>query len=393
VNSTDWDKIYFDNPPVAPLGIIALPGSQTIAAAINRRLIQQRRKFVESNPDHAAVHGLLRDSFIISADCPRFETGEGKAVIRETVRGYDVYIIADVGNYHCTFTMYGMECPMSPDDHFQDIKRVIAAIGGRARRITVIMPLLYEGRQHRRQSRESLDCAVALQELERLGVDNIFTFDAHDPRVQNAIPLTGFNNLLPTYQIIRSIVEKERDLEISRGKMLVVSPDEGAMSRSIYYASILGLDVSMFYKRRDYTRIVNGKNPIIQHEYLGEDVEGKDVLIVDDLLSSGESTLDIAQELKRRKARRIYIAVTFALFVEGIDRFRQAYGDGVIQRVYGTNLTYQRDEVLNEPWYVSVDMSEFIAYLIDLLNHDRSISALFDPSTKIGKFLKNIRDK
>lgn len=388
MNSSGWEKIYFDNLPVAPLGIIALPGSQTIAAAINRRLIEHRRKFVENNPEHAAVHGLLRDSFIISSDCPRFETGEGKAVIRETVRGYDVYIIADVGNYHCKFTMYGMECPMSPDDHFQDIKRVIAAIGGRARRITVIMPLLYEGRQHRRQSRESLDCAVALQELERLGVDNIFTFDAHDPRVQNAIPLTGFNNLLPTYQIIRALVEKEQDLEIARGKMLVVSPDEGAMGRSIYYASILGLDVSLFYKRRDYTRIVHGKNPIIQHEYLGEDVEGKDVLIVDDLLSSGESTLDIARELKRRKARRIYIAVTFALFVEGIKQFRQAYFDGVIHRVFGTNLTYQRDEVLNEPWYVSVDMSEFMSYLIDLLNHDRSISALFDPSTKIGEFLK-----
>lgn len=388
MNSKLWKNIYFDNLPTAPLGIIALPGSRELAELINQRLLEQRRKFVEENPDHSSVRGLLRDSFIISSDCPRFENGEGKGVIRETVRGYDIYIVADIGNYHCTYKMFGMDCPMSPDDHFQDIKRVIAAIGGRARRITVIMPLLYEGRQHRRQSRESLDCAVALQELEHLGVDNIFTFDAHDPRVQNAIPLTGFNNLLPTYQIIRALLEKEKNLEISRGKMLVVSPDEGAMGRCIYYASILGLDVSMFYKRRDYTRVVNGKNPIIQHEYLGDNLEGKDVLLVDDLISSGESILGIVKELKRRKARRIFIAATFVLFAEGIGRFQEAYREGMINRVFGTNLTYQREELANEPWFVSVDMSEFIAYLIDLLNHDHSISALFDPSTKIEEVLK-----
>lgn len=359
-----------------------------MAGQINERLVTQRKRFIEENPSHVSTPGLLRDSFIISSDCPRFETGEGKGVLRETVRGYDIYIIADIGNYNCKFSMFGMECPMSPDDHFQDIKRVIAAIGGRARRIAVIMPLLYESRQHRRLSRESLDCAVALQELEHLGVDNIFTFDAHDPRVQNAIPLTGFNNLYPTYQIIRALVENEPELEIERGKMLVISPDVGSMSRCIYYANILGLDVSMFYKRRDYTRLVNGKNPIIQHEYLGEDVEDRDVLIVDDILSSGESVLDIARELKRRKAKHIYIAVTFALFVEGLEGIRKAYADGTITRIYATDLTYQKEELANEPWFVSVDMSEFMAYLIDLLNHDHSTSALFDPSRKIGEFLK-----
>lgn len=388
MNSAEWKTIYFENPPVAPLGIIALPGSREIAALIDRRLVAQRQNFVRDNPGHASVHGLVRDSYIIASECARFENGEGKAVLHETVRGYDVYIIADVGNYHCKFKMFGMDCPMSPDDHFQDIKRIIAAIGGRARRITVIMPLLYEGRQHRKQSRESLDCAVALQELERMGVDNIFTFDAHDPRVQNAIPLREFNNLRPTYQMIRALVNHEPELKIARGEMVVVSPDEGAMGRSIYYASVLGLDVSMFYKRRDYSRMVNGKNPIIQHEYLGEDVAGKDVLIIDDLLASGESTLEIAKELKRRNAGRIYMAVTFALFVEGIGEFRAAYQAGIIQRVFATNLTYQREELKEEPWFISVDMSEFTAYLIDMLNHDHSISALFNPSTKIEEFLK-----
>jgi len=391
MNSPQWKKLYFKNLPVAPLGIIALPGSRELAALIDQRLVEHRKSFVRANPDFGSVPGLLKDTFIIASDCPRFETGEGKAVLFETVRGYDIYIVADIGNYNCKFRMYGSECPMSPDDHFQDLKRVITAIGGRTRRITVIMPLLYEGRQHRRQSRESLDCAVALQELERMGVDNIFTFDAHDPRVQNAVPLIGFNNLHPTYQIIRSMVEHEPELEIARGKMLVVSPDEGAMSRSIYYASILGLDVSMFYKRRDYTRIVNGKNPIIQHEYLGENVEGKDVLIVDDLLSSGDSILDIARELKKRKARKIFAAVTFALFVEGVAKFRDCYREGIISRVFATNLTYQREELRREPWLVSVDMSEFTSYLIDLLNHDQSTSALFDPSHKIGEFLRSAR--
>jgi ribose-phosphate pyrophosphokinase len=388
LNSSQWKKIDVVKPPLAPLGLISLVGSKGLAKLIDRHLVAQRKAFCAKHPEFMDIPGLSRESFIIPSECPRFFNGEGKAVIRESVRGYDLYIIADVVNYNCKYKMFGMDCPMSPDDHFQDLKRVIAAAGGRARRIAVIMPWLYEGRQHRRQGRESLDCAVGLQELERLGVTHIYTFDAHDPRVQNAIPLTGFNNLYPTYQIIRALVENEPDLEIDRSRMLVVSPDEGGMGRSIYYASNLGLDVSMFYKRRDYTQVVNGKNPIIQHEYLGEDVEDRDVLIVDDILASGESVVDLARELKRRKAGRIYIAVTFALFTEGIRAFRECYEAGLVTRLYATNLTYQSPEILAAPWFVSVDMSEFIAYMIDLLNHDHSIGALFDATQKIGEFLK-----
>jgi ribose-phosphate pyrophosphokinase len=388
MNSSQWKKIGIAEPPIAPLGIISLAGSQKLAELIDQHLVVQRKALLLKHPEFAAIPGISCDSFIIPSECFRFFNGEGKAVIRESVRGDDIYIIADVGNYNCKYKMFGMDCPMSPDDHFQDLKRIIAAINGRARRIAVIMPWLYEGRQHRRQSRESLDCAVGLQELERLGVTQIYTFDAHDPRVQNAIPLTGFNNLYPTYQIIRALVENEPDLEIDRSRMLVVSPDEGGMGRSIYYASNLGLDVSMFYKRRDYTRVVKGKNPIIQHEYLGENVEGRDVLIVDDILASGESVLDLVKELKRRKARRVYIAVTFALFTEGIQSFQESYEAGLVNRLFATNLTYQSPEMLATPWFVSVDVSEFIAYLIDLLNHDHSITALFDSTQKIGELLK-----
>ncbi|NLY75987.1 MAG: ribose-phosphate pyrophosphokinase [Firmicutes bacterium] len=374
--------------PVAPLGILALEGSKELATLIDRHLTGQRGAYLAKHSRHGLSDGFARESFLINFDCFRFMNGEGKAVIHETVRGHDIYILADVGNYSCKFKMFGMDCPMSPDDHFQDIKRVIAAIGGRARRITVIMPLLYSGRQHKRQSRESLDCAVALQELERLGVDNIFTFDAHDPRVQNAIPLTGFNNLYPTYQIIRALLQNEKDLVIDKSRMVVVSPDEGAMGRSIYYASMLGLNVNLFYKRRDHSRVVNGKNPIVQHEFLGDDISGKDVLIIDDLIASGESILDIARELKRRKANRIYIAVTFALFTEGLEKYHRAFEEGVITRVYDTNLTYRTPELMNAPWFVNVDMSEFIAYLIDMLNYDQSISPLFDPTRKIRELLK-----
>ena len=390
MSSPEWKNLYNNRTPVAPLGIIALPGSRDLARWIDRHLVTQRQKFITGS-HNAGTDGFLRDSFLISSDCIRFADGSGKAIINETVRGCDIYIVADVGNYHCTYQMFGRECPMSPDDHFQDIKRVIAAVGGRARRITVIMPLLYGGRQHRRQSRESLDCAVALQELERLKVDNIFTFDAHAPRVQNAIPLTGFNNLLPTYQIIRTLLQKEKNLVIDKSKMLVISPDEGGMGRSIYYASVLGLNVGLFYKRRDYTKIVNGKNPIIQHEFLGEEVEGKDVLIVDDMIASGESILDIAKELKRRRANRIFFAVTFGLFTEGLRIFQESYDQGLINRLYATNLTYQIEELQDAPWFVNVDMSDFVAYLIDLLNYDQTTSSLFDPSKKIGEFLEKFQ--
>lgn len=388
MSPTEWRSLYQAKMPFAPLGIIALEGSKELATLIDGHLTRQRGEFLAKHQKSEIPDGFIRESFLINFNCIRFMNGEGKAVINETVRGHDIYILADVGNYSCKFKMFGMDCPMSPDDHFQDIKRVIAAIGGRARRITVIMPLLYSGRQHKRQSRESLDCAVALQELERLGVDNIFTFDAHDPRVQNAIPLTGFNNLYPTYQIIKALLQNEKDLVIDKSKMVVVSPDEGAMGRSIYYASILGLNVNLFYKQRDYSTIVNGKNPIVRHEFLGDNIEGMDVLIVDDLIASGESILDIARELKRRKANRIFIAVSFALFTEGLENYNRAYEEGIITRVYDTNLTYRTPELLKAPWFVNVDMSEFIAYLIDMLNYDQSISPLFDPSRKIGELLK-----
>ncbi len=378
----------FIKTPVAPLGIISLEGSQELAGLIDSHIVARRKKLAEANPEYAEFPGLIRESFLVPSKCYRFSNGEGKAIVNETVRGYDIYIIADVGNYSCKFKMFGMDCPMSPDDHFQDIKRVIAAIEGKAHRLTVIMPLLYEGRQHRRQARESLDCAMALQELERLGVDNIITFDAHDPRVQNAVPLIGFENLYPTYQMIKALLEHEKDLNINKANMLIISPDEGAIERSLYYASMLNLDVNLFYKRRDYTRFVDGRNPIIQHEFLGGNVEGKDILIVDDLLSSGESLLDIARQLKSRKANRIYIAVTFALFVEGLDAFDESYRQGIVKRFYATNLTYRRPELRAVPWYVDVDLSGFIAYLVDMLNYNNSISPLFDPTAKIDELLR-----
>jgi len=381
-------KGVFEKFPVGPLGFVVLDNSRELGELINKRLVSRRKELAASSPELLAYPDFVRDSYLISHKTQRFATGEGKAVMNESVRGHDIFILVDVGNYSQTFKMFGMDCPMSPDDHFQDLKRVIGAISGKARRINVIMPLLYEGRQHKRMNRESLDCAIALQELERLGVENILTFDAHDPRVQNAIPLKGFENLQPTYQIIKSLINTEKDLKISKDAMMVISPDEGGINRSLYFASMLGLNLGLFYKRRDYTRIVNGRNPIVKHEYLGESVKGKDILIVDDLISSGESTLDIAKELKRRDARNIYIAVTFALFTEGIQEFNECYEKGIITRVFATNLTYRRQELRQAPWYTDVDVSKFIAYLIDTLNYDRSISSLMDPSEKIKKLLE-----
>lgn len=382
----------FDNEipsiPVGPLGIIALESSKELGNLVNQHLIEYRKSIPESRFENLLYPGYKRDSYIISTSCPRFSSGEGKAVINETIRGYDLYILCDVGNYSCKYKMFGMENAMSPDDHFQDIKRVISAIGGKARRVNVIMPLLYQGRQHKRVTRESLDCAVALQELERLGVENILTFDAHDPRVQNAIPIKGFENIQPAYQIIKALLNSEKDLEISKNKMMVVSPDEGGINRNIYYANILGLDLGLFYKRRDLSRVVNGKNPIIAHEFLGDSVEGKDILIVDDIISSGDSMLDIAMELKRRKARRIYMAVTFGLFTEGIEKFDEFYRKGIITKVFSTNLTYRSEALRKAPWYVEADVSKFIALLIDTLNHDQSLSSLLNPSVKIRNLLE-----
>ena len=382
-------NIEIQKVPVGPLGIISTRGSMELADKINDHIIEIR-KIIPGVNDHEVQYPFyLRDTYLVNSNCIRFCSGEGKVVINETIRGYDLYIISDIGNYNCKYKMFGEESAMSPDDHFQDIKRVISAVGGKAKRINLIMPLLYGGRQHKRTSRESLDCAIALQELERLGVDNILTFDAHDPRVQNAIPIIGFENIFPTYQIIKALLKAQPDIEINKDKMLIISPDEGGMSRNVYYANVLGLNLGMFYKRRDLTRIVNGKNPIVKHEFLGDSVEGKDVLIVDDMISSGDSIVDIAKKMKEMRAKRVFVAVTFALFTEGIETFNKMYEEGLIDRVFSTNLTYRSQELLNAPWYYEVDVSKFIALLIDTLNDDQSLSSLLNPSAKIHRLLDN----
>ncbi len=375
--------------PVGTLGIIAMNGCQEIGEKVNNYLVKGRASFDSDLKDDLAFFGYIRDSYLLDSKCPRFGTGEGKAVLNESVRGHDIFIIVDVFNYGCKYKMYGMEVPMSPDDHYQDLKRVIGAIEGKAKRITVIMPMLYEGRQHRRTYRESLDCASALQELLSVGVGNIITFDAHDPRVHNAIPLGGFENVMPTYQMIKAILKNVPDVRFTPDKMMIISPDEGGMSRSIYYSSVLGVNLGMYYKRRDYSTIVNGRNPIVAHEFLGESVEGKDLIIVDDMISSGESVLDIARDLKGRKANRIFVATTFGLFTDGPAKFDEAYSKGLITKVFTTNLNYRTEELRNREWYCEVDMSKYIAYIIDTLNHDQSISSLLDPSWRIKKLLHN----
>jgi ribose-phosphate pyrophosphokinase len=375
--------------PYGSLGIVSLKGSHEFGKLVDNWISQWRRETIQEFPElEKLVLNYSNDSYLISHNCNRFATGEGKVVINETVRDHDIFIIADIGNYSCTYNMYGQERAMSPDDHFSDIKRAIGAMSGRAKRITVITPLLYEGRQHKRSSRESLDCAIGLQELVNMGVSNIVTFDAHDPRVQNAIPLNSFENLCPHYQIIKALINTENNLQINKDNMIIVSPDEGGLQRNIYYASMLGLNVSTFYKRRDYTKIVNGKNPIISHEYLGDSLDGKDVLIADDLIASGESILDVAKELKKRNAGRIFVTVTFAQFTQGIEKFDEAYANGDISRVYATNLSYRLPQVLSAPWFVDVNMSKYTAYLIEMLNHDQSLSPLADPYEKIISFLK-----
>ncbi|MBR6681463.1 MAG: ribose-phosphate pyrophosphokinase, partial [Clostridia bacterium] len=333
------------------------------------------------------------ESFIINADCPRFGTGEAKCVLKHSLRGHDVFIIADVFNYGVTYKMYGMVVPMSPDDHYQDIKRVIGAIAGKARRISLIIPMLYEGRQHKRSARESLDCAVALQELVNLGVTNIITFDAHDPRVQNAIPNNGFDSVQSTYQMIKALVKAVPDVKLDKNNLMMISPDEGAMSRSMYYSSVIGLDLGMFYKRRDYTRVVDGRNPIEAHEYLGKSVKGKDVIVVDDMISSGDSMLDVAYQLKQKGAKRIFVFSTFGLFCNGFDKFDEAYENGLISKVFTTNLNYRKPELLERPWYVEVNMCKYVAMLIDTLNHDATISELLNPVNRIHNLLDKISSK
>ena len=381
----------FESIPVGSLGIIAMHGCEELGSKIDSYLVKWRAQRENEHKSTIAFAGYQRDTYLINAVCPRFGTGEAKGVIRQSVRGYDIYIISDVFNQGCTYKMYGNEVPMSPDDHYQDLKRIIAAIGGKARRITVMMPMLYESRQHKRSARESLDCALALQELVSMGVENIITFDAHDARVQNAIPLSGFENVQPTYQMIKALYNTIPDLKIDSSHMMIISPDEGGMSRCIYFSSVLGLDLGMFYKRRDYSVIINGRNPIVEHEFLGDNVEGKDVIIVDDMISSGESVLEVAAALKKRKARKIFICATFGLFTNGLEGFDKAFADGIIDRVLTTNLIYQTPELLERDWYINCNMSKYVAYLIDTLNHDTSISDLLDPNEKIQKLLGRYR--
>ena len=384
-----WNSDSFLTYPIGPLGLISMRGTEELGDKVNRWLTKWRDR-TESATEEGDMHttpGIQRQDFLIPITCPRFGNGEGKGMIKDSVRGYDIYILCDVGAYNCTYSMYGQECPMGPDEHFMDLKRIIAATGGKAKRVNVIMPMLYEGRQHRRASRESLDCAMMLQELVRMGVDNIITFDAHDPRVQNAIPESGFESVMPSYQIFKALLRKDKSLRIDKDHLMIVSPDEGALDRNIFYASVLGLEMGLFYKRRDYTQIINGRNPIIAHEYLGNSVEGKDVFVADDIISSGESVIDLARELKKRKANRIFAAATFALFTHGVEAYNKAYAEGVIDRVISTNLTYRRPELREAPWFIEADMSKYIAYIIATLNHNRSLSNLLNPYDRIHRLM------
>ena len=380
-----------DNIPVGALGIIALDGCQEMGNRVNDYLVKWRKEDGHEHKNDVVFSGYERDNYLIDARVPRFGSGEAKGIIGESVRGKDLYLMVDVCNYSLTYSLSGHTNHMSPDDHFQNLKRIIAAIGGKGRRLNVIMPFLYESRQHKRSSRESLDCALALQELVRLGVDNIITFDAHDPRVQNAIPLSGFETVRPTYQFVKGLLRTVKDLKIDSDHMMAISPDEGATERAVYLANVLNLDMGMFYKRRDYTRIVNGRNPIVAHEFLGSSVEGKDVIILDDMISSGDSILDVARQLKQRKANRIYAAATFGLFTNGMEKFDKAYEEGIINGILTTNLIYQTPELLSRPYYINCDMSKYIALMIDTLNHDGSISSILNPSERIQHVVEKYR--
>lgn len=385
-------KRNLDILPIGSLGLIPLESCKALGKAVDDYLVKWRTERYQEYTGHLSLSGYQKDSYILDTKVPRFGSGEAKGIINESVRGDDLFIMVDVGNYSLTYSLCGHINHMSPDDHYQDLKRVIAAVGGKAKRITVIMPFLYESRQHKRNGRESLDCAIALQELVNMGVDNIITFDAHDPRVQNAIPLNSFETVQPAYQFIKGLLRHEPDLQIDSDHLMVISPDEGGTNRAVYLANVLGLDMGMFYKRRDYTRIINGRNPIVAHEFLGSSVEGKDVIIIDDMISSGDSMLEVASELKRKKARKIFVAATFGLFTNGLKKFDDAYERGIIDRVLTTNLTYQTPELLEKPYYINCDLSKYIALLIDTLNHDGSISELLNPSERIQSFLQRYRN-
>ena len=376
------DIIFNHSERVAPLGLIAIPGSEELGKKVNDYLVTWSR---EAGYDY--------DNFLIENECPRFSSGDGKALIKNTVRGYDVYIIADFGNYSLEYPLFGRMNRMSPDDHFQNLKRIIQAIGGKAHRINVIMPFLYEGRQHRRTKRESLDCALALRELSAMGVSNIITFDAHDPRVQNSIPLKGFDNFFPTYQFLKALVKNVPDFKLDNDHLMIISPDEGAMSRAVYFSNILGVDMGMFYKRRDYSTVVNGKNPIVAHEFLGDSVEGKDVVIIDDMISSGESMLDVARQLKERKAGRVFVCTTYGLFTDGVAKFDEYYEKGWLDRVITTNLNYRIPELLDRPYYIEANMSKYLASIIDIINHDVSVEKVRSSNEKIMDLMKKVNEQ
>ena len=361
----------------AYLCLIACPGAEEFTKLVDRYLVEW-----------ANAAGIEKDTFIIPCDCPRFQSGDAKGLVKESIRGHDVFIVVDPGNYSLTYNLFGHENHMSPDDHFANLKRIIQAVAGRAHRVSVIMPSLYGGRQHRRISRESLDCAVALQELQAMGIANIITFDAHDPRLMNAVPLMSFDNVMPTYQVLKTLLQHMPDLQFDKNHFMVVSPDEGAMSRNMYYSSVLGCNLGMFYKRRDYSRVVNGRNPIVAHEYLGESVEGKTVFIADDIIASGESMLEVARELKKRGAKRIIANATFPLFTSGLKKFDDAVAEGILDAVLGTNLTYRQPELLERSWYFDVDCSKYCAYFVAAINHEMSVGSIIDPIKKIEALLQ-----
>lgn len=378
--------------PVAPLKIIVMENCKELGEAVNRHICELRKQKDKNDPI-LSMEGYLDDTYIVPHALTRFGTGEAKASVLHSIRGTDLYILADPVNPDISFKMHQVETKKSPDDHFQDLKRLIAACGGHTHRITLIMPFLYEGRQHKKDKLESLDCAIALQELASMGVENFITFDAHDPRVQNAIPIKSFEDFFTSLQFIQALIESEPELKINQENLMIISPDEGGMSRSVYYANVLGVDMGMFYKRRDYSVVENGKNPIVAHEFLGNDVSGKSVFIVDDMISSGESILDVAGEMKKRNAAHIYIAATFGLFTEGIKKFDEAYENGIIDRIFTTNLTYCRPELLNRPYYKQVDLSRYVATIIDTLNIDESVSEIMDPSDRIKQLLEEHNKK
>ena len=379
--------------PYGDLAIIPLESSRSIGEKVDNYISDWRKKAAMDPTQEIHFTNYKKDSYIIDAKCPRFGSGEAKGIINESVRGKDIFLLVDVCNHSLSYKVCGQINHMSPDDHYQDLKRMIAAIGGKARRISVIMPFLYEGRQHRRTARESLDCAFALQELVQMGVDNIITFDAHDPRVQNAIPLGSFETVQPTYQFIKALLQNVPDIKMNADNMMIISPDEGAMGRAIYFGNVIGVDVGTFYKRRDYTKVVDGRNPIVAHEFLGSSVEGKDVVVIDDMISSGESMIDVATELKRRKAGRIFVASTFGLFTNGLSVFDDAFNSGLIYRVMTTNLVYQDPDLLKREWYIDVDMSKYIALLIDTINHDSSISEYLNPTERIERVMEKYGQK